>query len=155
MGKRENTGCPPQKPTRQLCYTSSRPPSASFRFQQLKEYSKKVLVFYFTRVLLAGKPTPHTLFVQKERRNMLYPIQNEFRNKFDLSGIWDFCIDPEEKGEENDWFNGLEQGFRGGHASLELCRFRRCAVRGSRGWYELERSVHAVSSTEDGRSRFA
>jgi beta-glucuronidase len=39
---------------------------------------------------------------------MLYPIQNEIRNKLDISGIWDFKIDPEEVGEQNGWYNGLE-----------------------------------------------
>jgi beta-glucuronidase len=29
------------------------------------------------------------------------------RNKLDLSGIWDFKTDPEEIGEQNEWFNGL------------------------------------------------
>jgi beta-glucuronidase len=40
---------------------------------------------------------------------MLYPIQNNVRNRLDLSGIWDFRIDPEEVGAQNDWFNGLSQ----------------------------------------------
>jgi len=39
---------------------------------------------------------------------MLYPIQNESRNKLDLSGIWDFQTDPEEIGEQNAWFNGVQ-----------------------------------------------
>ncbi len=40
---------------------------------------------------------------------MLYPIQNDVRNKLDLSGIWDFAADVEEVGEEEGWFNGLER----------------------------------------------
>src|SRR5436309_2500042 len=39
---------------------------------------------------------------------MLYPIQNGVRNKLDISGIWDFKIDPDEVGEKNGWYNGLE-----------------------------------------------
>ena len=39
---------------------------------------------------------------------MLYPIQNEFRNLLDLSGIWDFKTDPDEIGEKNGWATGLE-----------------------------------------------
>jgi len=31
-----------------------------------------------------------------------------FRNKLDLSGIWDFRIDPDETGEQNGWSSGLE-----------------------------------------------
>ena len=38
---------------------------------------------------------------------MLYPQQNMFRNKLDLSGIWDFQIDPDQVGEQNGWYNGL------------------------------------------------
>lgn len=40
--------------------------------------------------------------------SMLYPIQNESRNKMDLSGIWDFQMDPQDLGEHNRWFAGLE-----------------------------------------------
>ena len=38
---------------------------------------------------------------------MLYPIQNNVRNKLDLSGIWDFQIDPNNTGENEGWANGL------------------------------------------------
>ena len=38
---------------------------------------------------------------------MLYPQQNDKRNLLDLSGIWDFQIDPGEVGEAEGWFNGL------------------------------------------------
>jgi beta-glucuronidase len=38
---------------------------------------------------------------------MLYPIQNDVRNRLDLSGIWDFKIDPDEVGERDGWFDGL------------------------------------------------
>ncbi len=38
---------------------------------------------------------------------MLYPIQNDVRNRLDLSGIWDFKTDPEGVGDQQGWFNGL------------------------------------------------
>lgn len=38
---------------------------------------------------------------------MLYPIQNNVRNKLDLSGIWDFKTDPDDRGVQEGWFNGL------------------------------------------------
>jgi beta-glucuronidase len=38
---------------------------------------------------------------------MLYPQQNDRRNLLDLSGIWDFQIDPDEVGEAEGWFNDL------------------------------------------------
>lgn len=38
---------------------------------------------------------------------MLYPIQNNVRNKLDLSGVWDFKTDPEGVGEAHGWANGL------------------------------------------------
>ena len=40
---------------------------------------------------------------------MLYPQQNLFRNKIDLSGIWDFQIDPDQIGKQQGWQNGLNQ----------------------------------------------
>lgn len=39
---------------------------------------------------------------------MLYPQQNANRNLLNLSGIWDFQIDPDEIGEANGWYNGLD-----------------------------------------------
>lgn len=38
---------------------------------------------------------------------MLYPQQNDKRNLLDLSGIWEFQIDPDALGETAAWFNGL------------------------------------------------
>jgi beta-glucuronidase len=38
---------------------------------------------------------------------MLYPIQNDLRNKLDISGIWDFKTDPDLVGEKEGWANGL------------------------------------------------
>ena len=38
---------------------------------------------------------------------MLYPIQNSQRNKLDISGIWDFQIDPDGLGELEGWFHRL------------------------------------------------
>lgn len=39
---------------------------------------------------------------------MLYPIQNKFRTLLDISGVWKFKIDPEKKGESENWFRGFE-----------------------------------------------
>ena len=38
---------------------------------------------------------------------MLYPQQNDKRNLLDLSGIWNFQIDPDEIGEAEGWFRRL------------------------------------------------
>ena len=38
---------------------------------------------------------------------MLYPQQNNARNKLDLSGIWEFQIDPQAEGEAAGWALGL------------------------------------------------
>ncbi len=38
---------------------------------------------------------------------MLYPQQNDIRNVLDLSGFWDFQLDPEELGEAQQWFESL------------------------------------------------
>jgi beta-glucuronidase len=40
---------------------------------------------------------------------MLYPQQNDVRNLLDLSGFWDFKLDPGEVGEDEGWFGGLEE----------------------------------------------
>ena len=38
---------------------------------------------------------------------MLYPQQNEIRNLFDLSGVWDFQADPRGAGETERWHLGV------------------------------------------------
>ncbi|SEJ89794.1 beta-glucuronidase [Deinococcus reticulitermitis] len=38
---------------------------------------------------------------------MLYPVQNDKRNRLDLSGIWDFRTDPDHVGEAEGWSRGL------------------------------------------------
>jgi beta-glucuronidase len=38
---------------------------------------------------------------------VLYPQQNDVRNLLDLSGFWDFKLDPDDAGEAESWFNGL------------------------------------------------
>lgn len=38
---------------------------------------------------------------------MLYPQQNDQRNVYDLSGLWDFQLDPNDIGEQAGWTNGL------------------------------------------------
>jgi len=38
---------------------------------------------------------------------MLYPQQNDIRNRLDLSGFWQFQADPAEAGEQGGWFEGL------------------------------------------------
>ena len=37
----------------------------------------------------------------------LFPQQNAYRNKLDLSGIWNFQLDPQGVGETEGWQNGL------------------------------------------------
>jgi beta-galactosidase/beta-glucuronidase len=39
---------------------------------------------------------------------MLYPQQNDTRNMLDLSGFWNFKLDPKDVGEGERWFDGLE-----------------------------------------------
>ncbi len=42
-----------------------------------------------------------------EPGGLLHPQQNEVRNLLDLSGLWDFQLDPAEKGEAAGWFKTL------------------------------------------------
>jgi beta-glucuronidase len=44
-----------------------------------------------------------------KEKTMLYPIQNDVRNRLDLSGIWDFKTDPDGVGEKAGWFNSLSE----------------------------------------------
>ena len=39
---------------------------------------------------------------------MLYPQQNNKRNLLDLSGFWEFQLDPDNVGESQGWFKGLD-----------------------------------------------
>ncbi|MCA9839832.1 MAG: beta-glucuronidase [Trueperaceae bacterium] len=39
---------------------------------------------------------------------MLYPQQNDVRNVLELSGLWQFKLDPSDVGEAEAWFNGLQ-----------------------------------------------
>jgi beta-glucuronidase len=38
---------------------------------------------------------------------LLHPRQNQFRNVLDLSGLWQFQVDPKEEGEANGWSKAL------------------------------------------------
>jgi beta-glucuronidase len=38
---------------------------------------------------------------------LLYPQQNPLRNVLDISGLWQFQLDPKEEGEAQAWFNAL------------------------------------------------
>ena len=39
---------------------------------------------------------------------MLYPQQNDTRNRLDLSGFWEFKLDPDKVGEQNAWYEKLD-----------------------------------------------
>src|SRR5690606_17616390 len=57
-----------------------------------------------------GRPAgvvPVPIHANSEETRMLYPIQNEVRNRLDLSGIWDFQTDAEGVGEQAGWATGL------------------------------------------------
>ena len=41
------------------------------------------------------------------RDGLLYPQQNFIRNVLDLSGLWQFQLDPKEEGETQGWFTAL------------------------------------------------
>ncbi len=40
---------------------------------------------------------------------MLYPEQNDRRNRLDLSGFWDFALDPDDRGERDGYPRGLPE----------------------------------------------
>jgi beta-glucuronidase len=41
------------------------------------------------------------------RGGLLYPQQNQVRNLLDVSGLWQFQLDPHEEGETQGWFSAL------------------------------------------------
>jgi beta-glucuronidase len=41
------------------------------------------------------------------RGGLLYPQQNQTRNVLDISGLWQFQLDPKEEGEAQGWFRSL------------------------------------------------
>jgi Glycosyl hydrolases family 2, sugar binding domain len=47
-----------------------------------------------------GAPAP-------ARAGLLYPQQNQVRNLLDVSGLWQFQLDPHEEGEAQGWFTAL------------------------------------------------
>jgi beta-glucuronidase len=52
-------------------------------------------------------PTPEGVSSAGAGRGLLYPRQNRHRNVLDLSGLWDFQLDPKGEGEAARWFDGL------------------------------------------------
>ncbi|MFZ4621911.1 MAG: beta-glucuronidase [Bacteroidota bacterium] len=42
---------------------------------------------------------------------MLYPQRNPYRESIDLNGLWSFQPDPEDVGEQKDWFKGFPSGI--------------------------------------------
>jgi beta-glucuronidase len=60
-------------------------------------------------VLAAGEAGQAARPVAVPPRNVgpLYPQQNQHRNVLDLSGLWDFQLDPRDEGENAGWEKGL------------------------------------------------
>ena len=44
-----------------------------------------------------------------EPAGLLYPLQNHIRNVLDLSGLWQFQLDPREEGETRGWYKELPE----------------------------------------------
>ena len=59
-------------------------------------------------VLSAAPPPPAAPAPATETPIGLYPQANEFREVLDLSGIWDFKLDPKDEGERLSWWKGLD-----------------------------------------------
>jgi len=53
-------------------------------------------------VTLQARDTPAAT-----RGGLLFPEQNQIRNMLDLSGIWEFQLDPGKEGESQEWFRDL------------------------------------------------
>jgi beta-glucuronidase len=55
----------------------------------------------------AGKAETQTTSVAPRRNGLLYPQRNQLRNLTDLSGLWQFQLDPTDEGERSGWFRAL------------------------------------------------
>ncbi|HEV2353647.1 MAG TPA: beta galactosidase jelly roll domain-containing protein, partial [Puia sp.] len=47
-----------------------------------------------------------------ERSDLIYPQNNSFRQYQDLSGFWDFCLDPKDRGFSEGWPEGIPNDRR-------------------------------------------
>jgi beta-glucuronidase len=56
-------------------------------------------------ILLASAAAPSAA----AREARLYPQQNELREVLDLSGMWDFRLDPKDQGVAEGWPNGIDE----------------------------------------------
>ncbi len=65
--------------------------------------------------LLAGRAraaVPATPGPESARFAPLYPHESATRTARDLSGLWDFRLDPDDRGEAHHWFEGFDQARR-------------------------------------------
>ena len=70
---------------------------------------------YLTKAALLGEQasaqspssSPSTQEEARLARGLLYPQQNQVRNVLDISGLWQFQLDPKEEGEAQGWFKAL------------------------------------------------
>ncbi|PHN05665.1 beta-glucuronidase [Flavilitoribacter nigricans] len=109
----------------------------------------KLQLYFLGLILCIGIPAGAQTFPNAAPADIaLFPVQNEQRNRMDLSGIWKFKLDETGVGEQEGWFNGLSD-------------YRSIAVPGSwndqfndthnylgLAWYETETFVPAAWKEE-------
>ena len=59
-----------------------------------------------------GAAVPATASLDSARSTPLYPHESATRRVRDLSGLWDFKLDPDDQGEARRWFEGFDQARR-------------------------------------------
>lgn len=70
----------------------------------------KKLMVIFAFLLLIPLDGKAQMLEEAEIENIaLYPQQNQYRNKLDISGMWKFKVDSTEIGEKEAWYNGLKE----------------------------------------------
>jgi beta-glucuronidase len=60
----------------------------------------------------AGAAVPATSSSENARFTPLYPHESATRTTRDLSGLWDFRLDPDDQGEARRWFDGFDRARR-------------------------------------------
>lgn len=79
---------------------------ARIRFHTSAVCALKLAAFDLTALAAVASPAAAPALV--EPKVDLYPQANEFREVLDLSGLWDFKLDPRDEGERQSWWKGLD-----------------------------------------------
>lgn len=70
---------------------------------------RKIYISGMLALLTVGQAVAETASTSEPKEIALRPVQNAYRNRLVLDGIWQFKIDKEAEGQEQGWQNGLTE----------------------------------------------